>query len=305
MDESDDVIAARLRAKRGQPPLRRVPPWRQLLDLTLANVHEMIMTPGMARDDGTLDLIDDIVAVLSQGDAANAFRGEFAVHTSFAMGGGLEEAVVERQIGRVVHAKMGVDEQDVGWWQHNTPSRALVHFDTQRYVSIVRTIHNTQPSTGGALALWIGMFNDGPILIQHLLKNERLIGAPADWHVVKVEAPAELRAGHERYSSIPFVDAKDGDDRATLWLAKREDSWINHDGLLMTPWGEINCADGPPVIREGTQLARDLDGLRDGDTLNISTDVWTQGLVMPSFDRGRVRRILGAQTVLAEVPLAA
>jgi hypothetical protein len=271
--ENDDDFAARMRAKRGALPRHRVPWWRQLLDLTLANVHEMIMSPGVACDDGTIDDLGGIVDVLSRGDTVNAHTGEFAVHTKLAASGGYEDALVERRIRRVLFTG---DPGSVGWLL--VPSgRVLTYFESKRYVEIVKTLPRS--STSDVLVSWIRAFEDeNPILSQHLLLNERVIGERAGWRVSKIEAPADLRGiarvqAMLRALSIEFVEAKDQDDRATLWLSKREGSWIDHEGKLVTPWGAINVASGTPA--------------------------------RPSFDQDLVRRILGAQTVLAEVPLAA
>lgn len=281
--ESDDAFAARMRALRGEPPPRRVPPWRQLLGITIENVHEVLMRPGVV--DGEGNLAETIgVDVVSVGDAVNAHTGEFAVQTLIVTSDGdYEFGVIERSLRRTKLVNDNIawllkDGSESDW--------CCVEFRVKAYEEHVKTLARYEDAER-AFESWLDVFGGTePLLIQHthasmITYDRNTVGWVVD----------AARSG---------ID-EDG-ERAQIVLKKLE-SWVNHDGVLCTPWGTINCASQAPVIVEGSELARVIGN--GWGKHSIKPDVWRSGLKMPPYDRDRVQRILTAQSVIVEVPLVA
>lgn len=297
--ESDDDFAARMRARRGDPPPRRVPAWKQLMQLSIDNVHEMIMRPAIVHDDGSLDELAD-VEVLSDGDAANAYTGEFAVHTKLVTNGDLEDATVERRLKRVQ-----LKPKATAWLLKDGSVTdgewPIVEFRTRVYEAMVEQVRMV--SERAALIAWLAqMRSSQSLLAQHTHPSWHPL-SPVGWTIESVEVPPTACESDE-IEGVPVKLSKDLDLRATFTLAKPL-AWVDHDGKVATPWGVINCAHGAPVIIEGSALAKRLDDLTKGTVAHIPIDEWKAGLTMPSFDTKRIERILAAQRVLIEVPLAA
>jgi hypothetical protein len=281
--ETDDEFAARMRTRRGDPPPRRVPPWRQLLDITIENVHEVVMRPGVVDNEG--NIAETIgVDVVSAGDAGNAYTGDFAVQTLLVTpDGDYEHAVIERRVRR-----MKLLDGGSGWLLHDGLANGewcVVEFRASEYEAHVKRIADYDDAER-AFESWLDVFEHNPLLVQHTHPSMIAFDRTTLGWVVD-----------------PVLSGIDEDAQRAQVVLKKREAWIDHDGKLLTPWGAINCAEQPPVIVPGSDLERAIGN--GWGRASIKPAVWRSGLKMPSYDRARVRRILAAQSVIVEVPLVA
>lgn len=253
------------------------------MELSIANVHDVIFNPGVVNDEGVIEATIGVDVLTDDAKGTASVAVQTLKHTP---DGDYEFAVVERTIART-NISVGKSVA-VAWLLGGETTQAfpIVEFDMTLYETTAKSIsHGRLGDLTTAFDRWSQVMPQ--LLRQHTTPSWRTLDrSTISWTIEK-------------------ADVDDDCMRAIFTLHKMQ-SWIDHDGKLATPWGSINCAEQPPVIVEGSVLDRIISQQqRDGRAVTISNDTWFKGLKMPSFDHDRVRRILAAQRVLIEVPLAA
>lgn len=294
----DAAFAARMREKRGLPPLRRMPTWQQLMDISIANLEEVIARPGVMDDNG--EIVESIGVRLLKSSMEREGDGRKRIirsSTSFsvltASGSEYTQQSAARALTRV-NTTSSETGTSIAWVLTGEQPQGFttVEFKVHDYEAMVRRISAERLSCEDAINEWLKVIERG-LVVQHIHPHWR----PQDrstvsWCVDRVE---------------DMVD----EGRAVFTLSKRQ-SWIDMFGQLATPWGSINCASAPPTIINGSVLDMTIEtnnALRASGVkqppVPITEGVWWSGLKMPPYDHERVGRILAAQTLVVEVPLVA
>lgn len=320
-DETDAQLAARLRAKRtGEPVLRPAVHWTQLYKLSTENIHEMIMRPYRLRESILVGIQVDSRAVTS---------GEFIITTSrithdvhrIKVSRSMISPPPQPRTAKIrvlpttfVEELVKQDATSQAWFVNDrkTAEWASVEFLEEPYLRMVRT-PALRKTPAHMLESWLRMeLTAGPTLLrQHTHPSWRLLEDRSEyhWYLASITVPTHSVINDESLAlmnrhNVTWEAARDADDRATFTFRKKP-RWVNHEGMLATPWGLVNCAIEDPVIKPKSQLANLLQGVDAGMRVSVPLAVWLAGLEMPPYDRHRVDAILDAQTVCVEVPLGA
>jgi len=276
---SDEEFAVRMRVLRGDAPLKRTAPWQQLMDISIANVRDMIYTPGIADNEGNVEPLQCVSFGEATADTgAGALIRPFVVSSTRA-DYGAKRSMVEKTVRS--------DGEELTSWLVQQPGAdqfLSVEFCTSLYENTVRLLLKSVLTPHRAIQYWQDAFDAG-LLRQGMHPRWRHLAEPRayGWQVTTIECPK-------------------GEDRAVFTLRK-EAVWIDHDGKLATPWGAVDSAYTDPMVISGSSLERLIEKYSDAMEM-VDSRTCIEGLQMPSYDRARVASILAAQTVLVEVPLA-